>query len=168
MLARHNFYLGNKMMDIPCFNAPWFDATEAVLLSIPTVAGVFNPAAHDRKHGFEPLSCPNGTAEEARLHGFNRNQTLAADWSWIALNSTGMIAGPDWMESTGAKSEVACHHALGLPVWEYQDFVLNWSDPAALTQLLVRPLRPVFAAVHVPVGPHEDPDDGGFFCDCHG
>jgi hypothetical protein len=165
--ALYSLYLGNKMMGIPFFNAPWFDSAAALLRKIPSVRMVFNPTEHDRANGFEPLNCPGGSAEEAEAHGFDRRATLRADWAWIAKFSTGMIVGPDWMESTGAKSEVTCHHALGLPVWEYQDFVLNWED-SDLLELAVRPLRPVFMPTRVPVGPHEDPDDGGFFCDCHG
>jgi hypothetical protein len=164
----HRLYLGNKMTEVPYFNAPWFDMAELELLKIPTVIQVFNPAEHDRNMGFNPMVCVRGSKEESEAAGFNLREALSADWEWIAKFSTGMVVGPDWMSSKGAKSEVGCHQALGLPVWEYQDFVLNWSDPAALTRLLVRPLRPVFAPVHVPVGPHEDPDDGGFFCDCHG
>jgi hypothetical protein len=156
------------MTEIPYFNAPWFDLAEAVLRRLPTVTDVFNPAEHDRRMGFNPMLCPHGSKEESRAAGFDVHAALKADWAWIADYSTGMVVGPDWMQSPGAKSEVVCHHALGLPVWEYQDFVRNWADPDALTRLLVRPLRPVFAPVRVPAGPNEDPDDGGFFCDCHG
>jgi hypothetical protein len=165
----YNLYLGNKMLEKPYFNAPWFDGAAAVLRRISDVRLVFNPAEHDRANGFEPLNCPNGSAAEAEVAGFNRRETLRADWSWIAKFSNSMIVGPEWMESTGAKSEVACHHALGLPVWEYRDFVLNWKDPDALQALVVRPLRPVFTASPVMAVPGlDDPDDGGFFCDCHG
>jgi hypothetical protein len=110
------------MQGKPYFNAPWFDLTTFNLRNVPGVANVFNPADEDRKMGFEPMMCPNGTAEEAIEFGFNRRRTLKADWSWIADNSDGLIIGPDWETSTGTISEIACHQALGLPVWESRIF----------------------------------------------
>jgi hypothetical protein len=113
-----NLYLGNKMVGKPYFNAPWFDATADRLRAIPGVDGVFNPAEEDRRTGFEPMSCPLGTTDEARRAGFDRRRALGADWLWIACYSNGLIVGPDWETSTGTISEVAAHQALNLPVWE--------------------------------------------------
>ena len=113
-----NLYLANKMAGIPQFNAPWFDSTAAQIRAVPGVRSVFNPADEDRKYGFEPLKCPEGSPEEAKKLGFDRRKTLGTDWSWIAEMSDGMILGPDWESSTGAISELHCHQALGLPVWE--------------------------------------------------
>lgn len=155
----HSLYLGNKMTGIPYFNAPWFDEAASTLLKLPAVIHVFNPAEHDRLQGFDPMSCPLGSTEEARAAGFTARKALAADWAWIAAYSTGMIVGPDWTRSPGAKSEVACHHALGLPVWEYEVFLKSWSLPY-LRQLVVPPMLPQ----HVALKP--DDDDGGLVCDC--
>lgn len=165
MSASYNLYIGNKMVGIPYFNAPWFDDAYKALRKIPRVALLFNPVEHDRANGFEPMDCPLGTAEEAAAHSFDRRKTLAADWSWIAKYSTGMIAGPNWMESTGAKSEVACHHALGLPVWELDVFLRNWDKPY-LSAVVLPPLT-AWPRVSMPLA-DDEPDDGGFFCDCHG
>lgn len=162
----HTLYIGNKMTEIPYFNAPWFDLAEHTLRSIPTVSDVFNPAEHDRHQGFDPMLCPYGSKEESRAAGFNVRKALAADWAWIAEFSTGMIAGPDWMRSPGARSEVACHHALGLPVWEYAVFVASWKHPY-LSQLTI-PSPPMSKIVPISdLELVEEPDDGGFFCDCH-
>lgn len=117
-----NLYLGNKMVGIPFFNAPWFDMIAMKLRMTSGIESVFNPADEDRRMGFDPMKCPNGSEEESRVNGFDRRRALGADWGWIASFSDGMIAGPDWESSTGTISEVACHQALGLPVWEAQVF----------------------------------------------
>jgi hypothetical protein len=141
-------YLANKMMDIPYFNAPWFDITATEIRRfVPEVVEVFNPADEDRKMGFEPMNCPNGTAEEAAKFGFNRRKTLLADWSWIAQNSDGLIIGPDWKKSTGAISEVGCHQALGLPVWESDIFFRRIAGNRPEDLFLDRWQLPKFGAI---------------------
>jgi Domain of unknown function (DUF4406) len=116
-------YIGNKMTGIPYFNFPWFDQAEATLLALPGVTSVFNPAAHDRAMGFVPMHCPNGSVEESEAAGFDLRSALGTDWCWIADNSDVMVVGPDWRSSKGTFSEVACHQALRLPVYEYDEFV---------------------------------------------
>lgn len=123
---KNSVYLGNKMTGKPFFNAPWFDASAAVLLSFPTVQCVFNPAQHDRDMGFEPMNCPDGSAAEGKAAGFEPREALGADWAWIARDSDALIVGPDWHDSPGTISEIACHQALRLPVWEYQVFCAYW------------------------------------------
>lgn len=137
--AHNNVYLGNKMSGIPQFNAPWFDATTKALHLIPTVSLVFNPAQRDRMRGFEPLNCPNGTMEEARAAGFNANVALREDWCWIADWSDALVVGPDWSDSKGTLSEIACHQALGLPVWELQVFKAYWNKDH-LYELVLPPI----------------------------
>ena len=122
MISLGNLYLGNKMVGIPYFNAPWFDKTAIHIRSLPGVASVFNPADEDRRSGFDPMLCPNGSEEEATLLGFDRRRALGADWLWISTYSNGLVIGPDWERSTGTMSEIACHQALGLPVWEVSEF----------------------------------------------
>jgi hypothetical protein len=119
-------YLGNKMVGIPYFNAPWFDETAAILRRMHGVTEVFNPADHDRAQGFDPMKCPHGTAEEAEAMGFVRRRALRDDWTWIAENSDGLVVGPSWQSSTGTISEVACHQALGLPVWDSSVFMSGY------------------------------------------
>lgn len=135
----NHLYLGNKMTGRPFFNAPWFDASAAVLLSFPTVATVFNPAEHDRRMGFEPMHCPNGTPEESREAGFEPRKALGDDWMWIADFSDGLIVGPEWHDSPGTISEIACHQALKLPVWEYSVFCAYW-DKDHLYELSLPPI----------------------------
>jgi hypothetical protein len=165
MSHSHRLYIGNKMTEVPYFNAPWFDMAERELLKITGVVGAFNPAEHDRQMGLNPMLCPTGSQEEARAAGgLSLRKVLGADWAWIAEFSTGMIVGPDWTSSKGAKSEVGCHHALGLPVWEYDVFLKYWNHPN-LPLLVVSPLVPMIG--EKPPLTLDDEDDG-FFCDCHG
>lgn len=110
------------MTGIPFFNAPWFDDIAFKLCQVNEVTGVFNPADEDRKVGFDPMTCPNGTLEEAIANGFNARRALGADWSWIAANADALVVGPDWPISVGAISEIACAQALHLPVWEVGEF----------------------------------------------
>lgn len=118
-------YIGNKMSGIPFFNAPWFDETAGELRAMRDegwLIDVFNPADEDRARGFEPMNCPEGTMEEAQASGFVLRSALGADWAYIAEYSDGLIVGPDWAKSPGTISEIACHQALRLPVWEWQHF----------------------------------------------
>ena len=73
------------------------------------------------------MQCPNGTIEEAATAGFVLREALGADWEWIARYSNGLVIGPDWATSRGTISEIACHQALGLPVWESRVFINNWN-----------------------------------------
>lgn len=134
-----NLYLGNKMVGIPEFNFPWFDMAAGRLMAIPGIDYVFNPAHEDRKMGFDATGLL-GTDEEMAEHNFDRRKALALDWGWIAAKSNGMIVGPDWRNSTGTISEVACHQALGLPVWPFEVFAANWDYPD-LPLLTLKPFR---------------------------
>jgi hypothetical protein len=136
---QNTLYLANKMSGIPHFNAPWFDATAKMLLTFPTVTGVFNPAQHDRDMGFNPALCPLGVSEEMEVQGFDFKKALAADYSWICDNSDGLIIGPRWPDSPGTISEIAVHQALGLPVWELKTFCQYWNDDN-LYQLSLPPI----------------------------
>lgn len=134
-----NIYLANKMAGIREFNFPWFDAAATSLRSIPIVTKVFNPADEDRKYGFDATGL-SGSEDEAVALGFDRRRTLGLDWAWIAAHSNGCVVGPDWPRSMGTKSEIACHQALGLPVWLFRDFIHNWNttylDELVLPELI--------------------------------
>jgi hypothetical protein len=114
-------YLGNKMSGVPYFNAPWFTAATSVLRDLGW--GVFNPAEQDIKRGFDPMKCPHGTLEEARIAGFVLRDALGEDYAWITKHSDGLVVGPQWHDSPGTISEIAVHQALRLPVWEYETFI---------------------------------------------
>lgn len=123
------------MLGLPYFNAPWFDQTAATLRKMHGVTEVFNPVDHDREHGFDPMKFPDGSAEDMATGCFDRRAALLADWSWIGKNSDGLIVGPLWRYSTGAVSEVACHQALGLPVWEAHVFMAGIRSTTVLPLL---------------------------------
>jgi hypothetical protein len=54
-------------------------------------------------------------------------EALQSDWEWIAKYSNGLVIGPNWATSRGTISEIACHQALGLPVWETHIFLDTYS-----------------------------------------
>lgn len=141
-------YLGNKMVGIRQFNFPWFDASAEVLRSFPLVSEVFNPAERDRAKGFYPSQDCTGTVEEMAALNFSRRTALLTDWTWIGKFSDGMVAGPRWSESTGTISEIACHQALGLPVWEYTVFCAVVHKPH-LIELKLPPIMELGGSVEV-------------------
>lgn len=112
------------MIGLPEFGYRWFMEAEETLKAFPGVEDVFNPAQHDLDTGFD-LRGLKGTREEMTAQGFSRRMALAADWCWIGAKSDMMVAGPDWKDSPGTISEVACHQALGLPVYEYDMYVFH-------------------------------------------
>ena len=69
------------------------------------------------------MKCPTGSAGELQDAGFDLRSALGTDWCWIADNSDLMVVGPDWETSKGTFSEIACHQALGLPVYNCDEFV---------------------------------------------
>jgi len=136
-----NIYLANKMNLIPFFNAPWFDESAARLRALPGVEEVFNPVEHDRNMGFEPMSCPSGTFEEAAGHGFELKDALLADWTWIATKADCVVLGPDWWHSPGAISEAACIQGLRKPAYEYEVFCRIYPlSPRELQQYSLPPI----------------------------
>jgi hypothetical protein len=145
-----NIYLSNKMSGIPFFNAPWFDSSAAELRALEGVKEVFNPADHDRENGFEPLSCATGTLAEAYTKGFVQIDALVADWTWIGRIADCVIVGPDWHDSKGAVSEVACAQAIGKPVYEYSVFTSLWRQNHGL--LLSLKLPPIMELGPVTLG----------------
>ena len=132
------------MTGIPYFNAPWFDAATLELMSLPGVKEVFNPAQHDRERGLDPMACPTGSQEEARSQSPKHilADVLMADWTYIAYKADIVVIGPQWTDSKGAISEVACAQALGKPVYEYQVF-RTFHRSSALLDMKLPPLMEI-------------------------
>lgn len=146
----NKLYLGNKMAGKPFFNTPWFDAAQVSLLAIPYVGVVFNPADHNRKTGFDPMKCPNGTPEESRSAGFSVRDALAADAAWIAAESDALIVGPEWNTSPGTIFEIAFHQALRLPCWELEIFLTYYNGSEDhLYSLKLPPIMEIGRAIRV-------------------
>lgn len=122
-------YIGNKMVGKGSFNEDWFIKAAAELRALGHE--VFSPAERDRGIGFNPQGMA-GTMADLDAVGFSRRQALLDDWTWIGTHSEGMVAGPDWHDSPGTISEMACHFGLHLPVWEYDDFLEYQHDPVLL------------------------------------
>lgn len=111
-------YIGNKMVGKENFNEEWFDQTAFMLRSMGHE--VFSPAERDRGAGMV-LAGTDGSLEA--VGPMARRECLRADWDWIGQHSEGMVVGPDWLDSPGTISEMACHFGLYLPVWRYGDFI---------------------------------------------
>jgi len=145
-------YISNKMTGVPYFNAPWFDKVSAELTALGME--VFNPAQHDRERGLDPMACPSGHPDEARAAGGPPlREVLTADWTWIAGVADCVIVGPDWYDSKGAVSEVACAQALGLPVFEHSTFMAlcRPGSPETADLLLSLKLPPIMEIALNPV-----------------
>lgn len=126
-------YLGNKMLGKPEFNFPWFFQAEEKVREIPGITDVFNPARRDQDFGFNTAGMA-GTEDDMFEAKFSRRVALTADWSWIGTHSSILVLGPDWRSSTGTISEIACHQALGLPVYTLEDF-LFWSKKVGIEEV---------------------------------
>lgn len=113
-------YLGGKMRGEPEFGHPMFDLAAGQLRRLGHE--IFNPAAHDRKIGFE-VKDKAGTVEELREQGVSTRDFLLADMDWILHNSEGMVCLPNWRQSLGTRAEITLHHAIGIPVWNIQEFI---------------------------------------------
>jgi hypothetical protein len=106
------------MSGIPLFNFPAFHKAAAELR-----AGgheVFNPAEADiERSGVDPSVLnpegdPNGST--STIPGLSRRECLAADMQWIATHAEAIALLPGWMNSSGARAELALADALGLTV----------------------------------------------------
>ncbi|MHB8272931.1 DUF4406 domain-containing protein [Bradyrhizobium sp.] len=159
-------YLGNKMTGIPYFNAPWFDEAAATLRMLPVVEYVFNPAEHDRLLGLDPMLCPNGTHDEAVAQGLPAGKALADDWAWIAEFSDALVVGPQWRDSPGTISEVACHQALRKPVWEYGIFLGAWPSHRWMEKYKLPPLLEIGKLETAEPDSEDEDADDGLTCDC--
>lgn len=137
-------YLGGKMLGVADFNFMMFDEAAATLRLLGH--DVFSPADRDRSVGFDP-SCPVGSIEVMNRQGFSRREALTTDMEWIGKNSEGMVCLPNWVDSPGAKAEVAFHQALYLPVWNLDDFVVaeQYAPVVPLLEAVKDSHLPVFA-----------------------
>jgi len=68
---------------------------------------------------------------------------FAATWSWISRNSQGMVVFGLWAVAPFVVSEIACHQALGLPVWELDEFRQYHDQPEKLAELRLPPLMEI-------------------------
>lgn len=101
-------YLGGQMRGLPDFGHSLFDHADMTLREMGHE--VFNPAAYDREH--------DTISADVRI-------CLAADMAWILAHSEGMVVLSNWPSSLGAKAEILIHHAINLPVWQFEEFVLS-------------------------------------------
>jgi len=122
---RPQVYLSGPMRGFPEFNFPAFrDATD--LLEARGFL-VYSPAEADLVRGFNP-SGMEGTQEELDEYGFNFEQVLAEDLTWVCLHADMVVVLDGWENSTGAFAEVAAAAALGKPVMPISDFYENEDD----------------------------------------
>jgi hypothetical protein len=113
-------YLGGQCIGIPEFGTDGFDQAAFDLRGMGHE--VFNPIDHDRSIGFDATGL-QGTYAEIGEHGVDRRALLMADIAWIMQYSEGMVALTNWVNSPGARMEIALHQGIYLPVWELPDFL---------------------------------------------
>lgn len=100
-------YAAGPMRGYPEHNYPaFFEAAEQV-----RAAGhvAYNPAEHDA-----------GTLRP----------NLTSDLTWIGLVADGVVLLPGWEASLGATAEAALARAIGIPVWELENFLAAGSGEA--------------------------------------
>lgn len=108
-------YIAGPMQGIPEFNYPAFNAAAALYRQLGYT--VLNPAEHDTDIiGVDAGKVsPSGSIVELEANShFRRNEALAADLNWIALNATDIHMLPGWEHSTGAFAEWSLAKAMKL------------------------------------------------------
>lgn len=94
-------YVAGPMRGYPEHNYPAFFEAAGKIRTAGHV--VYNPAEHD--------------AGALRAN-------LASDLAWIGLVADGIVLLPGWESSLGANAEVALARAIGIPVWELDNFLV--------------------------------------------
>ena len=91
-------------------NFPAFDEAAAKLRALGEE--VFNPAERDREAYGPDIELWN--EGEAKAHGFDIRDALAADLAWICRHADSIVLLPRWEHSVGARTEWALALALNL------------------------------------------------------
>lgn len=112
-------YLAGPMRGITRFNVDAFDMAEAMLAA--QGFDVFNPAQRDREHGLDHSLCPYGFMPELEAQGFDMEEALTADVSFVINKADAIVLLPGWMMSRGAVAELAVAKAVDIPAYEYDD-----------------------------------------------
>lgn len=115
ILPPRKIYIAGPMQNVPEFNYPAFNKAAALYRELGYI--VFNPAEHDTEIlGVDAGQVsPSGSLIELEANStFRRNEALAADLKWIALNATDIHMLPGWEHSTGAFAEWSLAKALKL------------------------------------------------------
>lgn len=110
--SKPRVYLAGPMRSHADFNFPAFDRVTRRLRALGW--DVFSPAEWDRKNGFDPKGL-TGHEDLAGL-GFDLRNALSEDLDFITTKADAVAVLDGWDKSSGARSEVATAHALGLPV----------------------------------------------------
>jgi len=110
-----NVYIAGPMRGIRDFNFHQFHAAATALRQLGHT--VFNPAERDEKeYGADVSKSATGDLADAEARGFSLRRALAADTAWICEHADAIALLPGWMDSKGAKAELALAQALGLEV----------------------------------------------------
>lgn len=102
-------YLAGPMRGVEDLNYPEFDRVARILRQ--KNYGVFNPAEADRtfkrKNDREPT----------------RRECFETDTQFICQKAEGIALLDGWIDSLGAKAEVALGAALGIPIREWKEWL---------------------------------------------
>jgi uncharacterized protein DUF4406 len=112
-------YIGGPIRGWPLYNFPAFEAATDAVRSLGHE--VFSPAERDLSKGFNPEL----TIEE---QGFSVREAMEEDLTWITRHAEALVMLPLWECSKGANAEAWTAWALGLPVYELEDFLTGALD----------------------------------------
>jgi Domain of unknown function (DUF4406) len=114
-------YLAGPMRFYPLSNFPEFAVGTARLRELGH--DVYSPAEEDLKKGFDPVTgaCDNGQP-------LNLRDVLAEDLDWICRHAEAVVVLPGWRHSSGALAEVHAAKALGIGVYELEEFITGGGE----------------------------------------
>lgn len=106
---RPHAYLAEKMRHCPRYNFDWFEEATAHLRSLGWT--IKSPAEMDLNLGFDP----DDEMDEEGVHAAMYRDFLAL----LDPKVDGIVLGPKWRDSEGAKAERQMAELVGKKVWHY-------------------------------------------------
>jgi Domain of unknown function (DUF4406) len=111
-------YLAGPMRGYPDFNFPAFHAATKLLRELGYE--VHSPAEVDVNNGFDPTGMAGDVAELGPA-GFDLNEALLGDLTYILREADAVVVLPNWDLSEGAQAEAHAARAVGKLVIELDE-----------------------------------------------
>lgn len=115
-------YIAGPMRGYPKFNFPAFDAARDAIKALGMA--VVSPADLDRAAGFDS----ENQSDVHAVDGGVLRACIMRDIDVIVNQATAIVLLGGWRKSKGVAVEVALAEFLGIPVYDYDQFMTMFSD----------------------------------------